>query len=167
MTGDEFIKKLQAAQRELENCINRVLPVTVGALAVKHFKANFQKGGFVNGWLHAWKPAKRLLATKIPRRRSKGKLVERKKKPASMRYKTLLSAKNHLRDSIMYKAMRGGVRIYNNVEYANVHNAGLRSGRGKGFRMPKRQFMGKSAELDKLVQKTIEKELTKILNLKK
>jgi phage gpG-like protein len=28
------------------------------------------------------------------------------------------------------------------VSYAEVHNAGLRAGRGKGFVMPKRRFIG-------------------------
>ncbi|MDR1199043.1 MAG: phage virion morphogenesis protein [Prevotellaceae bacterium] len=166
MTGDEFIKRLQQAQRELENCISRVLPVKVGALAKAHFQDNFRKSGFVNNGLHAWKPAKRLLVKNIPRRRSKGKLVQRRRKPASMQYKTLLSDKNHLRDSIYYTPIRAGVRIYNPVEYAAVHNEGLRAGRGKGFRMPKRQFMGESAELNKTVQQTVEKELSRILNLK-
>jgi phage gpG-like protein len=153
MTGDEFVKRLQAAQRELENSINRVLPVKIGALAKAHFQDNFHKSGFVNNGLHKWQPAKRLL-------------LNRRKKPASMKYKTLLSGRNHLFSSISYTPMRGAVRIYNPVEYAAVHNEGLRAGRGKGFKMPKRQFMGESAELNKIVQQTIEKELSKIINLK-
>jgi phage gpG-like protein len=167
MTGDEFIKRLQAAQREVEDCINRVLPAKIGALAKEHFQNNFRKGGFVNNGLQAWKPAKRLLAQKPARRRSGGKLVKRYKKPAAMNYKTLLSSRNHLFSSIYFEPMRGAVRIYNPVEYAQVHNEGLRAGRGKGFIMPKRQFIGSSAELTKLVNEKIEKELLKIINLKK
>ncbi|MDR2652798.1 MAG: phage virion morphogenesis protein [Prevotellaceae bacterium] len=166
MTGDEFVKRLQKAQREIENCVNRLLPVKIGALAKAHFQDSFRKSGFINNGLHEWQPAKRLLAKNIPRRRAKGKLVQRRRKPASMQYKTLLSGRNHLYNSIYYTPMRGGVRIYNPVEYAAVHNEGLRAGRGKGFRMPKRQFIGESAELNKIVQQTVEKELSKILNFK-
>jgi phage gpG-like protein len=46
------------------------------------------------------------------------------------------------------------VLISTNVDYAQVHNEGLRSGRGKGFKMPKRQFVGYSQRLrDNLKQK--------------
>lgn len=33
------------------------------------------------------------------------------------------------------------------VPYARVHNEGLRAGRGSGFQMPKRQFVGDTKEL--------------------
>ncbi|MDR2292112.1 MAG: phage virion morphogenesis protein [Prevotellaceae bacterium] len=143
-----------------------MLPVKVGALAKSHFQDNFRKGGFVNNGLHAWQPAKRLLAKNIPRRRARGKLVRRNKRTAAMLYKTLLSGRNHLFSSVYYTPLRSAVRIYNPVEYAAVHNEGLRAGRGKGFIMPKRQFIGESAELNKAVQQAVVKELSKILNLK-
>jgi phage gpG-like protein len=166
MTPEQFLQHLKNAQLEIENAINNTLPVKIGALAKAHFQDNFIKGGFVNNGLHKWTPAKRLLAKKIPRRRANGKLAKRYKKPANMLYKTLLSDRNHLYSSIYATPMRAAVRIYNSVEYAAVHNEGLRAGRGKGFKMPKRQFIGESAELNKMVQQTIEKELTRIINLK-
>lgn len=48
-----------------------------------------------------------------------------------------------------------------NLPYSAVHNEGLRAGRGRGFRMPKRQFMAHSS---KLAEKT-EKEIIKILDI--
>jgi hypothetical protein len=110
MTGDEFVRRLQQAQKEIENCVNNVLPVKIGALAKAHFQDNFHKGGFMNGGLHKWQLAKRLLVKNIPRRRSKGKLVKRYKKPAAMTYKTLFSERNHLFGSISRTLMRGAVR---------------------------------------------------------
>ncbi|MDR3226062.1 MAG: phage virion morphogenesis protein [Prevotellaceae bacterium] len=165
MTGDEFLRRLQQSQREIENCINNVLPVKIGALAKAHFQENFIKGGFVNNGLHTWKPAKRLAKGATRRRTKNGKLSKRARTLAINKYKTLLSDKNHLFSSIYYTPSRAAVRIYNPVNYAAVHNEGLRAGRGKGFIMPKRQFIGESAELNKKVQQTIEKELTKIINL--
>jgi phage virion morphogenesis protein len=37
--------------------------------------------------------------------------------------------------------------VVTDVDYASVHNYGLRAGRGKGFNMPKRQFMGDTHQL--------------------
>ena len=47
--------------------------------------------------------------------------------------------------------------------YASVHNFGLRSGRGKGFTMPKRQFMGESKTLSKKIVRLIRTRIKKIL----
>ena len=46
--------------------------------------------------------------------------------------------------------------------YGRVHNEGLRAGRGSGFIMPKRQFMGESEELNALIISEIERKLKQI-----
>lgn len=83
---------------------------------------------------------------------------------AANRYKTLLSSRNHLYNSTRYIPSYGMVRIVNEVPYAAVHNEGLKAGRGKGFQMPRRQFIGESRELNGKVEKLIEDELRKIFN---
>lgn len=42
------------------------------------------------------------------------------------------------------------------VPYAEVHNEGGRAGRGKGFDMPQRQFMGEAEELESQLTRRIE-----------
>lgn len=42
------------------------------------------------------------------------------------------------------------------VPYAQVHNEGGRAGRGAGFDMPQRQFMGEAAELEARLTKRID-----------
>lgn len=42
------------------------------------------------------------------------------------------------------------------VPYAQVHNEGGRAGRGAGFDMPQRQFMGEAEELEKQITKRID-----------
>jgi len=37
------------------------------------------------------------------------------------------------------------------LPYMRVHNEGLKAGRGKGFTMPKRQYIGTSATLNKII----------------
>tara|TARA_R100000951_G_scaffold40148_1_gene34036 strand:- start:753 stop:1205 length:453 start_codon:yes stop_codon:yes gene_type:complete len=48
-------------------------------------------------------------------------------------------------------------------DYASVHNYGLKAGRGKGFIMPKRQFMGESKTLNKKINRLIKRRIKKIL----
>lgn len=147
MTPEQFLTQLAKQQQELERCVHRTLPVKVGRVAKDHFQDNFQKGGFVDGGLHKWKPAKRI----------------GKAKGAAGNYSTLLSDRNHLYDSIEYVPGDAEVHIQNKVPYAAVHNEGLKAGRGKGFTMPKRQFIGDSKELTEKVQSIINDELSKII----
>ena len=148
MTPEDFIQLLNRQQWEIANCINRTLPVKVGVLARNHFQDNFLKGGFVNNGLQKWKPAKRLLSGKSG---------------ADNKYRTLMSGREHLFREIRYVPGVARVVVQNKAPYAAVHNEGLRAGRGRGFQMPKRQFMGKSKELDEKVGKTIDTELGKII----
>lgn len=46
--------------------------------------------------------------------------------------------------------------------YAAVHNEGLRAGRGKGFQMPQRKFMGQSDALTKVQREKISHIVDKI-----
>ena len=75
LTPEQFSQLIEQHAKEIQQCIDRTLPIKAGAIAVAHFKENFQKGGFVNSGLQAWTPAKRL---------SSGK------KGVAVNYKTLL-----------------------------------------------------------------------------
>lgn len=140
MTPEQFITKLAKQQQAMERLVHRELPVKVGREAKDHFQENFHKGGFVDGGLHRWKPAKRISNSKDP----------------NSKYGTLLSKPQHLHDSIDYVPGNAEVHIQNKVPYAAVHNEGGKAGRGKGFIMPKRQFIGDSKELDEKIMKTME-----------
>ena len=48
------------------------------------------------------------------------------------------------------------------VAYAQVHNEGLSAGRGIGFQMPKRQFMGQTKKLGEIQRRVIDKTIDKI-----
>ena len=69
------------------------------------------------------------------------------------------------------KMTSGSVTIWSrpigsNKVYARVHNEGLRAGRGAGFIMPKRQFMGIHPELNDIIIKELERKLKQMLNAK-
>ena len=163
----QFIKGLDAKQREIGHAIKRTLPIKVGRIATDHFKENFRKGGFVNGGLHPWQPAKRQLSGS---------------KRATDNYGTLLSSRKHLFGSIKYIPGDGSVVVRSNLIYAPIHNWGgtiyqqrKRKNAGKGKKslalpkrvaitIPQRQFLGESKELDDKIHQKIESELEKIIN---
>jgi len=149
MTEQEFTSRIAECANEIGKCASRVMPVKAGRIAKDMFQNNFLLGGFMNGGLHRWKVSKRIGNVKG----AKGK------------YKTLMSGRNNLYNSIEYTVSDAEVVIQNSVPYAAVHNDGLRAGRGKGFQMPRRQFIGESQELTADIEKMIETELTKILKL--
>lgn len=147
MTPEEFERKIKENAEQIKRAIDRTIPVKAGRAAKDHFQENFKKSGFVNNGLHPWTRSKRIGTAK----------------DSAGSYGTLLSGRNHLYSSINYKPERGKVTISNEVPYARVHNEGLRAGRGRGFKMPKRQFIGESRELTKKVEEIIETEIGKIL----
>lgn len=149
MTEQIFISRIADCTKKIEKCANRIMPIKAGRIAKNLFQNNFLLGGFMNDGLHKWKISKRIGKDKG----SRGK------------YKTLMSGHNHLYNSIDYRVSNGEVVIENRVPYAAVHNEGLRAGRGKGFQMPRRQFIGESRELTAEIEKMIETELKNILKV--
>ncbi len=105
----DFARQVKAKRGELDTLMRRNLPVIAGRMAKDHFQDNFRKGGFVNGGLHPWKPARRL-ASGNP--------------SADSNYSTLLSGRNHLFRSIKYSPGDYRVRVANDVKYAPLHNWG-------------------------------------------
>ena len=106
--ADKLESDIQRMKKEIEQLISRKLPVVAGKYAKQHFQDNFRQGGFVNGGLHPWPPAKRL---------SSGE------SGADSQYKTLMSSRNHLFSSINYTPGIAKVTIFN-VVYAAIHNEG-------------------------------------------
>ena len=119
------------AEREI-----KAMVVVMGNEAKNHFEDSFRNQGFTNETLVSWRKRKR---TERSRYGSRG----------------ILTGTGNLRRSIK-KAKLGqyAIRFSSNLIYANVHNEGLKAGRGNGFIMPKRQFVGYSGKLNrKLIEK--------------
>lgn len=112
----------------------------MGETAIKHFKKSFSIEGFNNipfmHWRHLKKP-----------------------RPAPYMNNKILHKTGTLKNSLRYttRPIKNAytVKVYTTVPYAAVHNSGLRSGKGKGFKMPKRQFIGYSKTLEKQLAKTL------------
>ena len=121
----------------------------IGEIAVKEFTLNFRRQGFKDATVTKWRPRKgekaRNKKTKRSASEARGILIGKgsgKKLSRSIR-------KIHTRSD--------RVLVGSTVKYAGVHNYGLKSGRGKGFTMPQRRFIGDSNALDKKIKSYIRK----------
>jgi len=148
MTPEQFSILLKSQQAKLAQAINTDLPMAIGKKAVDLFTENFQKEGFQDNGPKPWKEVQRRT---------------RNVRGAAGSRKILTGKTGDLGRSIKYEVSPGKVTIYSDVIYADVHNEGLKAGRGAGFTMPKRQFIGDSADLDKIIDDEIEKTLNNIL----
>ncbi len=182
-----FLGELKGRTAEIEKYVRETFPRKAQKVAVDHFRENFQQGGFVDGGLHPWPE---------PQRRKK------KKPTVASQYKTLLSGRNNLYESVRGRAEDGRAVISTDVEYAAIHNEGgtinhpiSRNMRVKAYethikkkggqhrtsnsmwkglaltkrtsytiKMPKRQFIGNSKELDDKLLAMAEKDLQQIIN---
>jgi len=135
------------ARKALENAV-----VEIGNTAKNFFVENFRKQGFDDKTVQRWKPRKRTTY-----KTKSGKVVDDTTR-------AILVKTGDLRRSIIRVPNKAAlnVKIQTDLIYAKVHNDGLRAGRGKGFKMPKRQFIGDSYNLNEKVKAVIVKRLDKV-----
>ena len=139
----------QKARKALENAV-----VEIGNTAKNFFVENFRKQGFDDKSVQKWKPRKRTTY-----KTKSGKLVDDTTR-------AILVKEGDLRRSIIRVPNRAAmsVKIQTNLDYAKIHNEGL-MGKAFGkhpFKMPKRQFIGDSYNLNEKVKAVIVKRLDKV-----
>lgn len=138
----------QKARKAMEAAI-----VDVGNTAKVFFVQSFRKQGWDDKSVDKWKPRK-----KKTYKTKSGKTVDDTTR--AILVKTGDLRRSIIRDPANRAAL--SIRIHSDLVYAKVHNDGLRAGRGRGFKMPKRQFMGDSYNLNEQVKKVIIKRLDKV-----
>ena len=143
----QFANLIKKHSSELRKLIDHDLPIIVGREAVTHFKLNFQN----EGWGRTKWP-------EVKRRQNSWT------RGAARTRKILTGKTGDLGRSIQYTPESGKVTIHSDLIYAAVHNFGLRAGRGKGFQMPQRKFVGESEQLNEKIKTIIETKLNNILN---
>lgn len=142
-----FSMMMQKMSRQILSNENKLL-VKIGITARNYFESNFDNEGFDN---QKWQPSKRKRDGRSPN--------------------PTLTGRGNLRKSIVFQPPKNGsvtietigipTKNGNTNDYARVHNEGLRSGRGSGFTMPKRKFIGDSDVLSKKIKRIIEKSFFK------
>ena len=125
----EFLLNLQKAIPQIERDLAEiVVKVEAEAFVAK----NFREQGFTDNGLQKWPKRKNNLDP------DRALLVKTKTlKEAAKKARTVGST----------------VQFVVPLEYASVHNNGERAGRGAGFQMPQRKWIGESQYLDKRIEK--------------
>ena len=163
MTFDEFQQRIREMRDQFGELFDRYGLMIVGNVAVSWFKKNFQN----QAWGRVkWQEVQRRTAG------TKAYQYNAKHHPARTTRRILTGDTGDLGRSIeIMEAKDGVVTIWTNPSafgskkpYGRVHNEGLRAGRGSGFTMPKRQFMGENPELNDLIVKKLEEKLKQIAN---
>jgi len=77
---------------------------------------------------------------------------------------SLLIVSSRLRRGTKAQVINNSVVFTNDTPYAAVHNEGLRAGRGRGFTMPKREFIGDSPKVQEICKEIIENNINDFLN---
>lgn len=171
---------IEKKRAELERLQRQVMPVKGGAMAKAHFQDNFRKGGFVNNGLHKWDKAKRQRAgAKGARANYRTLLSSRSHLYSSIEYKpgngevTIFNNVPYAaihneggtinlpgRQQVMHFTNKGRLTTKNakKARYAQKATIGPHS-----VTMPKRQFIGQSAELTEKIDKKFESEIRQIL----
>lgn len=151
--------------KELKNLIQVKLPEQAERIAQdiidNSFRSEAWKGeGGSNKWPDRKTPKGSTNAAKA-RRAEASSAGERETRRA------LLVKSSELIRSIEVQVFGDTLSIGSDKDYAAVHNEGLQSGRGPGFKMPQRQFMpipGEAfEELERRLAEYLETELNKLL----
>lgn len=160
MTPEQFGKEIGRLKNEFKDLFDKYGPTIAGKTAVSYFKKNFQN----EAWGRVkWQEVKRrTLGTAAFRTAARNH-------PSRTTRKILTGDTGDLARSIEVKYVSKGEVVvwtapsaFAKEPYGRVHNEGLRAGRGSGFIMPKRQFMGESEELNALIISEIERKLKQI-----
>ncbi len=159
-------KDLKHNAKVVRSIIKGDLQRIIGVEGLRHFDKSSEKEGWVDKNFNKWKPRKE------PEKKFKKKGGQRKDykhwKAKNKGRRILMSHRTdtkggHMRHSISYRIVGTKVIFYTDKAYAQVHNEGGKAGRGIGFVMKKRQFMGASHTLDMNIKKKLDKRLDKIL----
>jgi phage gpG-like protein len=169
MTPEEFNQNMKRLAKEYKEFFDKYAPAIAGREAVKFFKQNFQN----EAWGHVkWKEVKRRQDSRNYTTITRGKNKGKQKAKGAWVTAPILTRGGELGRSIEVKEIRPGEVIIwtdpgafkSKEPYGRVHNEGLKAGRGKGFTMPKRQFMGEHPELNKIIIEKLEEKLKSIMN---
>jgi phage gpG-like protein len=144
----DFINRINELNNFLQNDVQDI----VGTEAVNHFKQSFHDEAFSD------KSEKDMPWQEVKRRQSS----KNSGKAAATR-KILTGETGDLGDSISYEKENRDVAIKSDKIYAQVHNEGLKAGRGKGFMMPKRPFIRKSVMLINNISSKVKTRITNIM----
>lgn len=116
-------------------------PRHLSEIAVNWFKDSFKQGGFTDQSFQPWEPRK----NERSRFDSEGNRIKYKAKDKESR--GVLIKTGNLRRSIQPLYSQSEVGAISYLPYSGIHNEGGQAGRNGSARIPRRMFMGDSAQL--------------------
>lgn len=131
----KIIKQMPRIKRD-------ILQTIVAVEAERMWAENFRREGFTDRTFQPW-----------PQR----------KKPESPRRALLVKTATMKGHALRGRKTANSVDFIFPLEYERVHNEGLRAGRGKGFQMPKRQYIGDSDVLRQRIDAKVKQYLNNLL----
>lgn len=152
----EFTIKLSELQSRLKQAINQDVPRVAGKVAVDFFKQSFHNEGFTDATLQKWPEVKRRLNPRVRGARATRKILtgDTGDLGESLTYTVRTPSE------VVLKAEAFSPKGFN---YAPVHNFGVSdAGRYRNVVIPKRQFMGPSQTLNKLIMSEIDRKLSNL-----
>lgn len=158
----DLSKFLEKKAKEVERYIDRDAPRIVAKMARDHAKQSFQDEGYTDDTFQKWDEVKRRKEENL-KRGKRGKILKNQPREQSRK---ILTDTGDLARSIQSEVVSSElVEIGSDLPYAKPHNEGADdAGRNRNVKLPKRQFLGKSKQLEKEITEKFEKDLTKILN---
>ena len=166
MTPQEFEIRLADLRSNYGAFYDRNAPTIAAKVAVDFFKESFQ----TESWQRKpWKEVQRRMGSW----ERGGKTIKSYAQGADTTRKILTGKTGDLGRSIEQdrsRTGRGQTIVWTNPSkfansqkiYAAVHNEGLRAGRGAGFKMPKRQFMGEDPNLNRRIIEELTRKLIQL-----
>ncbi len=184
----QFFSDFGKMKKEVEDLQRRKMPVFAGRMAKDHFQDNFEQGGFVNNGLHKWKKSNRELhGGKSATSQYKTLHSSRNQLLQSIRYTPgegrVVIATNEphapihnwggtLNPTVTPKMRKfawakffanGGKEDSKAPEAQFWKRLALTKKTKLTIRMPQRQFLGESKELDDKLRAKLDEELQKIV----
>jgi len=152
---------------EVKKKLTEIIPKVIAVEGQIHFEKSFDNQGFTDRATRKWK-GRKFGGNKTKRDGTATKAYKeflRKDKGRAILVSHQGDKKGtHLKDSIRSSHTTKQVAFSTDKEYAQVHNEGGHAGRGAGFEMTQRQFIGPSEKLNERIDEKIEAEMDKFFN---
>lgn len=156
--------RLKGNLNAVKKLLNGDLQRIVKREGLNHFEESFTNQGFTDSSLKKW-DKRQIPAKKF--KKAGGELKSYAKWQAKNKGRAILvghrsdTKGGHLKDSLTARIEGNKIIFSSDKAYAQIHNEGGKSGRGSGFTMKKRQFLGNSKKLNDNIIDKITREMDK------
>jgi len=180
MTPAQFQKLFEARLSKIKQYANEVLPRHIAKIAVDHYQQNFIKGGYVDDVLKPWKPAKRI-GGDLSASSGYGTLLSSRKELYNSIRAVASTGRVLIASSLVYSRIHNeGGQITQQITpamrrfaWAKYYESGqenqgwkamaLTKKQSRVITIPQRKFMGRGAELNRLILSRAMQDIRKII----